>query len=105
MDLSNEREKVIKGLGETLRYCHEIYNGCNNDGQYKLAYINQAAKDAIALLKAQEPHKKGYWIHPLSIDCICSECGNQPEHEPGGSVPLYDYCPYCGAEMEVKWDD
>ena len=60
--------------------------------------------DAIALLKAQKSYKKGYWIYPLSTDCCCSECGNQPEHEPGESVPLYDYCPYCGAKMEVKWE-
>jgi hypothetical protein len=58
--------------------------------------------DAISLLKA---HKKGYWINPTSLDCCCSECGGQPECEPGSSIPLYDYCPYCGAEMAVKWDE
>ncbi|MBR2800330.1 MAG: hypothetical protein IKE04_05585 [Oscillospiraceae bacterium] len=57
-------------------------------------------------LREQEPvrPKKGVWLHPTSLDCCCSVCGRQPEHEPGESVPLYPYCPYCGAKMEVKWD-
>ena len=55
------------------------------------------------LLKEQKPQKKGYWINPTSLDCCCSECGGQPECESGSSIPLYDYCPYCGAEMAVKW--
>lgn len=55
-------------------------------------------------LKEQET-KYGYWINPTSQDCHCSECGEQPVHEPGESVPLYDFCPYCGAKMEVKWNE
>jgi hypothetical protein len=60
--------------------------------------------DALKLLKEQEV-KNGYWINPTSQDCHCSECGEQPVHEPGESVPLYDFCPYCGAKMEEKWND
>ena len=60
---------------------------------------------AIELLEKQEPQKKGYWKNPRFIDCECSECGNQPEHEPGSEVPLYPYCPYCGAKMAVIMDD
>lgn len=57
------------------------------------------------LMSEQEPvrPKKGLWIRPTYQDCHCSRCKMQPEHEPGESVPLYPYCPYCGAEMEVKW--
>ena len=62
--------------------------------------------DAIALLREQEAMKpkKGVWLHPTSLDCCCSVCGSQPEHEPGEAVPLYPYCPDCGAKMEVKWN-
>lgn len=42
----------------------------------------------------------GKWINPDTIDCHCSVCGEQPEREQGESVPLYDYCPYCGAQMD-----
>lgn len=69
--------------------------------------IMRIIREVVILLEQQEPHvktKKGYWKNPTSIDCYCSVCGNTPDHEPGYSVPLYAYCPYCGAEMEVEWD-
>lgn len=65
----------------------------------------KSVNEALVLLREQEPIKKGYWVRPDFLDCHCSVCGEQPEHEPGDSVPLYDYCPYCGAKMEVKWDE
>lgn len=67
--------------------------------EWKAEQALQCAKKE--LLKEQ---KKGYWINPTSLDCHCSECGGQPECESGSSIPLYDYCPYCGAEMVVKWE-
>lgn len=73
----------------------------------KEKWIKSCCERAIELLKEQKSAgpKKGFWLHPTFLDCCCSVCGEQPEHEPGESVPLYDYCPYCGAEMEVKWDE
>lgn len=44
---------VINGLGKILVYCHNQYNKCDGAGQQELASINQTAKDAIELLKAQ----------------------------------------------------
>ena len=75
-------------------------------GQGKMLLLNWAnvAREAAVMLKEQEPVKKAFWIRPTYQDCHCSRCENQPEYEPGESVPLYPYCPYCGAEMEVKWD-
>lgn len=70
---------------------------------YSDSDVQATALAALILLREQEP-KKGFWLHPTFLDCCCSVCGMQPEHEPGESVPLYDYCPYCGAEMEVKWE-
>lgn len=88
-----DREKVIKGLGEILRYCHEMYSGCDNDGQYKLACMNQAAKDALALLKAQEPMqiiKVGYPDHGR-----CPKCGRY--------VSKYsNFCWYCGQAVKCE---
>lgn len=101
-----DREKVIRGLECCVAYDYKC-NDCpyqDDGGAGDGCYSDELKTDALALLKSQEPHKKGYWIYPLTIDCSCSECGNQPEHEPGGSIPLYDYCPYCGAEMAVKWE-
>lgn len=87
-------ENVIQNLPLAIRFAeHEGYNSLAN-----------IMRSALELLKEQKPQKKGFWINPTSSDCHCSECGGQPEHESGSSIPLYDYCPYCGAEMEVKWD-
>lgn len=107
-----DREKVLKGLEICSE--HGSWHGldCEHNEAYKdcpyrgceTGCIVTIAKDAIALLKEQEA-KYGYWKNPNSQDCHCSECGEQPVHEPGESVPLYDYCPYCGAKMEVKWNE
>ena len=43
------------GLGEILVYCHEQFGENDHDVQAQLTRMNQTAKDAIELLKAQEP--------------------------------------------------
>lgn len=97
-----DRKTVIAALEHcaTVKICDKCPMGDECTGT-----TNAAMAAAVELLKGQEPRKKGYWKYPQSLDCCCSECGNQPDHETGESIPLYDYCPYCGAEMEVKWDD
>lgn len=64
----------------------------------------QALRCAKRELLEEQKSQKGYWVNPTSLDCHCSECGGQPECESGSSIPLYDYCPYCGAKMAVKWE-
>ena len=99
-----DRRCVINWLNEVYITPSRAFNEYTEDELKMFAY------DALALLKEYEPindkpRKNGYWIHPTTLDCCCSICGEQPEREPGESVPLYDYCPYCGASMEIKWDD
>ena len=105
---------------KSLRRCSDM-TICPNDCYYRkyaCDCMERLHKDAIALLKEQnellkqqaelledKEAKYGYWINPTSQDCHCSECGEQPDYEPGESVPLYDFCPYCGSKMEVKWND
>ena len=98
-----DREKVIKGLEIcTSKPCY-----CTDCPYKPNCYLDsqEVMEDALSLLKEHVEQKKGFWLYPTSLDCHCSVCGEQPEHEPGASVPLYNYCPYCGAEMEPKWDD
>ncbi len=77
----------------------ELIKEAQQNPEWKAEQALRCAKKE--LLREQ---KKGYWIHPTSLDCCCSECGGQPECESGSSIPLYDYCPYCGAEMAVEWE-
>ena len=98
-----DREKVVKGLelceiGSDDK-CYET------ECPYYMQGCTESLKNDILELLKEHKAKNGYWINPTSQDCRCSECGEQPVHEPGESVPLYDYCPYCGAKMEVKWSE
>lgn len=102
----HDREKIILAIDACLGddfSCSDCY--LNGPG-FGIECRKTLMREALALLKEQEPvkPKKGYWVEPKTLDCCCSICRGQPEHEPGCSVPLYPYCPYCGAEMEVKWD-
>ena len=44
-----------------------------------------------------EPVKRGRWIDMGDATAVCSECNNQIFGE-----PEYDFCPHCGAKMEVE---
>ena len=53
MKNKNRYMKTIAAMNKILVYCHEHYNECDSKGQSELAKVNQAAKDAVELLKAQ----------------------------------------------------
>ena len=87
-------ENVIKGLEAIV----------NDDWMWKKAdYYAGICKDAIALLKAQEPLKP-----VVDIDTWkCGNCGHTLEHQEllGDNVLLheqYNFCPKCG--KAVKWE-
>ena len=95
--MSVNREKVISGLEWCL-----FKTGCNG-----CPYRNDCddgtnmEKDALALLKAQEPVE--YVVHCKNADFsngtefACGECGGSLLHK------RVNYCPWCG--KAVKWDD
>lgn len=67
--------------------------------------------DAIADIPAADvvERKRGKWIyqfHEDEVGVTCSECGMYEEsfakwiYDDGYRV-VYNYCPYCGAEMEL----
>lgn len=113
--MSNLEHLIENGLcrlseGKSYRDWRKIMQqDCNWEGNENITIDNlwEICQYVIFTWNLQEhvEQKKGFWLYPNSLDCHCSVCGEQPEHEPGESVPLYDYCPYCGAEMEVKWDE
>ncbi|MCR5826371.1 MAG: hypothetical protein K6G54_07380 [Oscillospiraceae bacterium] len=90
-----DREKVIKGLQEAVDWLST---------ETSLTVVDQwVVRDAIALLKAQEP------VEPIvDIDTWkCGNCGHTLEHQEllGDNVLFheqYNYCPDCG--RAVKWE-
>ena len=110
-----DREKVIKGLECcTKKVC--IYKDTENEcpycelcGEYEDAFedcTTALAKDAIALLKAQEPVMVEERADTDTINC--PKCGQQFARV-GRDKSIYldtdeepNYCPKCG--QAVKWE-
>ena len=84
-----EREKVIEGLQEAVDL---------SAIDQSMTIVEQwVIRDALALLKAQEPKIRPWMIKNGSVEFWhCGNCDvNISYHQ--------DRCPYCG--QAVKWDD
>lgn len=99
-----DRDKVIGTLGEIAAYFRSSFDAM--DGTLACEIFRgyaEAAEQALALLKAQEP------VEPvLDIDTWqCGKCGHTLEHQEllGDNVLFheqYNYCPECG--RKVWWE-
>ena len=111
-----DREKVIKGLEICSKHgawhgldceINEAYKDCPYRG-CKTGCIVTIAKDALALLKEQEPARHGQW-EPSPIPCekyVCSCCGGACwYYDYEGDVAKSNYCPNCGAKMDRRTED
>ena len=90
-----DREKVIRGLGEILVYCHEQFGENDHDVQAQLTRMNHTAKDAIELLKAQEPVEPKLESTSDETHWYSCECGTAIDYKDA-------YCRGCG--RPVKWE-
>lgn len=96
------RERVIKGL-ECLITSEVPCDGCPYNEGENSSCLKNIAKDALELLKEQEP------VEPsVDVDTyVCPNCGHRLEHQGklGDNVIFderYNFCPECG--KAVKWD-
>lgn len=56
------------------------------------------AENAVKLLPSAQ--RKGKWIYLTGLDAFeCSVCGRQMVRN------IFDYCPWCGAEMKGEEDE
>ena len=104
-------------LVKALRYCEFGWSArtCDNCEYSKTdcQILLSDAAAAIEALQAQLP-KRGQYVHGRELsreyigDCLvsidyedwrCSVCGIVFEQ---WSIPKYNYCPRCGAKMEVQ---
>ena len=73
---------------------------------YGEAYM-QAIAHAVDILEIMptadvQPVKRGKWLHFHDDGIIfCSECEREAYWDSDGQQ-LFDYCPYCGAQMLTK---
>ena len=64
----------------------------------------------IKAMKAADvqPVKRGRWESPVSVGNgikFCSVCRNEAYWDTDYGQQLFDYCPYCGARMDLKDGD
>ena len=55
-----------------------------------------------------QPVKHGRWESPVSVGNgikFCSVCRNEAYWDTDYGQQLFDYCPYCGARMDLKDGD
>ena len=59
-----------------------------------------ASRMAVANSPTIEERKKGKWIYLIGLEAFeCSVCGRQMVRN------IFDYCPWCGADMRTKETD
>ena len=84
-----EAVKVIDGRFEIMDYCEN-------------EKLEEALDIAIKALEQSE-RKKGKWIDSRDVSWMCSECGKWLDVLQG-DVDM-NFCPNCGAKMEVNRND
>ena len=89
-------------LVETLRWTANEYKGSIMD-EYDKDTMNAAA-DAIEALQAEVP-KRGEWIYLYDGNYKCSVCGEWYGVDETPVASGMNYCPNCGAKMEVQDGD
>ena len=75
--------------------CCELTPDGGIDANYAIDFLEQ-------LPSAQPERKKGKW-HWMGFNIECSECGAMPNFD--STEPLYNFCPYCGADMREDNND
>ena len=90
-----DRDNVIGNLEQNIRWIEEIechqFPGWGN--------VTMAMRDALELLKEQEPVPSGKRIKAGDVVLCFYECG----HCKNAIRKPWEYCPFCG--KAVKWDE
>lgn len=103
----SDREKVLRGLECCIRKMEgqRVCDECPYDEDFNCLGCSVVLRQAVALLREQEPQEPHYC--EADDSWICGNCGETVgygEFNPGGIDPVRNkYCPECG--RKVKWDD
>lgn len=107
MPEQQESDKLGVKTGETCTDCISRQAArdalCDNCDNVQAVCAHYPCKQYIAVEKlpsAQPKRKKGKWIYLNGLDAFeCSVCGRQMVRN------IFDYCPWCGAEMTKGEED
>ena len=112
-DIKTINDIVHKTIYGSFDICGDDEETPMTDKDKLLLEVNKAVCNNIKDLE-QEP-KTGHWEyvqydynpkfgnwHCSECRCIVVECVDKNEK---GGIPLYKYCPQCGAKMEEQYED
>ena len=90
---------------DSLKYRRANYGGYDDVGdEERKRGILFLLKEDIAAAPTIDPVRHGRWISvPHKRDRICSVCEcDEPYKFADEDANVFDYCPHCGAKMDVK---
>lgn len=93
-----------------LKGCLRSMGDCEADSLFDIGQrrtLINSIQDISATKAADvQPVKRGKWLHFNSDGIIfCSECKHEAYWDTDYGQQLFDYCPYCGARMDLKDGD
>lgn len=100
-------EKLIESeelLSKIIRVCDNHRTDYGNVAMDAIVKVAEAVISGMPEADAKQV-LHGVWLWDTKSDYFCSQCSKcvtcQEYADDGGEVhPKYNFCPYCGAEME-----
>ena len=94
---------------DAYRKIIDIISACYDEeyNESEIAALRKAA-NAISIMPAADVQlvRRGRWEEIADMDInVCSECADQAYWDAEYGQQLFDYCPNCGAKMDLKDGD
>ena len=107
-----DREKVLRLLKDRREFLFNVYEQNKNSIAASKHLEALETTEEIYWMIADMPDaesKPGKWqvayVEDGKTMWECSNCKGHGSAWPGELPPPFEYCPNCGAHMELVWDD
>lgn len=105
-----EREALIKEIEADFNTDWADYASKNNFDKDYIDGVRDEYDDTLKIICQQktadvQPVRHGRWESPVSVGNgikFCSVCRNEAYWDTDYGQQLFDYCPYCGAQMDKE---
>jgi len=100
-----DREALSSQIDDAVQK-YDPYDSCQNKIIQGIMKISELIDDAPTITQ-ESLAKRGRWINYHWRNCTscanCSECGAEAQHSEFRGVKMhYNYCPNCGAKMDLE---